>query len=468
MTHTPQTLLESVFDGIPEGIVVVDRSMRILFMNRAASLLLGVLREEAVSHTCGEIVGRGMCDHDCAMAETFRTGHPIHGRPACFGCRDADRRPVQVTTSLLRDASGEVTGGVVTLRDMSLVERIHHDSEGTRGEIVSRSPRMGQLLSVLPAVARSGSTVLLTGESGTGKELFARAIHLNSDRRRGPFVAVNCGALPASLIESEIFGHEAGAFTDARDRKPGQVALAKGGTLFLDEIAELAPVLQVKLLRLLQERVYTPLGGSAPIRADVRFIAATNRDLTAMVREGTFREDLFYRLDVIPFRLPPLRERREDIPALVDRFIERFNAARRKRIEGVSREALRLLMTHPLPGNVRQLENAIEHAFVLCPCGTIEREHLPPDIDNRPVVPAIEIASEMETLEALFLLAALKRNDWSRKATAQELGMNPSTLYRKMKALRVRAPSDGRSRCAEQAETCTPARSPALQSCDGA
>jgi PAS domain S-box-containing protein len=462
MARASQALLEAVLDNVPEGIVAVDREMRILYLNLAASRILDIPREEAQGRTCGEMVGRRNCEGECALRETLRTGHPVHERPVCFGCRDAHRLPVQVTTSLLRDDAGGVSGGVVILRDTSLVERLQRDLGAARAEIVSRSPLVERLLSILPSIARSGSTVLITGESGTGKELFARAIHRESGRRDGPFVPVNCGALPASLIESELFGHEAGAFTDARDRKPGQVALAEGGTLFLDEIGELAPPVQAKLLRLLQERAYLPLGGTAQVRADVRFVAATHRDLASMVREGTFREDLFYRLHVVPLHLPPLRERREDIPPLVDRFIERFNALRGKRIDGISREALRLLMTHPLPGNVRQIENAIEYAFVLCPCGTIEREHLPPYLDDRPVVPAIEIADEMGTLEALFILAALKRHGWSRKATAAELGMNPSTLYRKMKTLGIRAPADGRSRRgagpdAAAPESCTPA-----------
>jgi PAS domain S-box-containing protein len=440
--------MQTICESISEGVIAVDTEMRILFLNRAAERLTATPRRKALGRHCYEVLHLDACETNCALRETLRTGEPLQDRPVCLLRGETERLPVQVSTALLRDEDGVVIGGVETLRDMSLVERLRRDIEGryTVGDIVSKSPRMREVLGILPAVAESDSTVLIRGESGTGKELLARAIHHESRRKSAPFVVVNCAALPESLIESELFGYVKGAFTDARGDKPGQVALADRGTLFLDEVGELSASVQAKLLRVLQERTFLPVGATKPARVDVRFIAATNQDLAKRMEEGDFRSDLYYRLNVVPLLLPPLRERREDIPVLAHHFIERFGRIKGKSIEGISEEALALLTNHPLPGNVRQLENAIEHAFVLCPCGRIEAKHLPHDLRGDRPVPVIEIAEELSELEAMFILAALKRNRWSRKDTATELGIHPSTLYRKMRNLGIKTPpKDGRS-----------------------
>ena len=226
-------------------------------------------------------------------------------------------------------------------------------------------------------MSSSEATALILGPSGTGKELFARAIHALSPRKDGPFVAVNCGALPESLLESELFGYKAGAFTDARTDKPGRIALAEGGTVFLDEIGDLPGLLQVKLLRFLQEKTYEPLGGLGPVGANVRVVAATNADLHARMAEGLFRQDLYYRLNVVTLRLPALRDRREDIPLLIDHFVDEFNTVQGRAVRGVSEDVLQLLMRHEYPGNIRELENILEYAFILCNAGFIQIEHLP-------------------------------------------------------------------------------------------
>ena len=300
---------------------------------------------------------------------------------------------------------------------------------------------MRQVFQLLPQIAESDSTVLIEGASGTGKELFARAIHNLSRRREKRFVALNCAALPDTLLESELFGYKAGAFTDARQDKPGRFALADGGTLLLDEIGDISPAMQVRLLRVLQERVYEPLGSVEPVKTDVRIIAATNKDLGKLVRKGIFREDLFYRIHVIRLALPNLRDRREDIPLLIEHFIAKFNRLQGKDVVGVSDEVLARLMEHDYPGNVRELENVIEHAFVLCRGALIELAHLPPQLRGATEATSPNIAGmTLEAMERFVIADALRRNDGNRAAAARQLGINPSTLFRKLKSLGIDPP----------------------------
>jgi transcriptional regulator with PAS, ATPase and Fis domain len=277
---------------------------------------------------------------------------------------------------------------------------------------------------------------LITGESGTGKEIFARAIHNLSGRGKRPFVAINCGGFPETLIESELFGYESGAFTGATKAKPGRFALAEGGTLFLDEVGDLPALLQVKLLRVLQEKTYEPLGGVRSVKADVRIVAATHRNLEAMAAKETFRQDLYYRINVIKLEIPPLRERMEDVPLLVNHFIGRFSALHDKDISGFSPDALNVLMSYDFPGNVRELENIIEHGCVLCPGNLIRVKHLPESL--RPPAESIAAASSLEEIEKQFILSVLRKHNWNRLATAKELNIHKTTLFRKMKKLSIR------------------------------
>jgi transcriptional regulator with PAS, ATPase and Fis domain len=295
---------------------------------------------------------------------------------------------------------------------------------------------MRQLFELLPQIAESDSAVLLEGASGTGKELFARAIHQLSRRHAKKFIALNCGALPDNLLESELFGYKAGAFTDARRDKPGRFALAEGGTIFLDELGDISAAMQARLLRVLQERVYEPLGGVEPIRTDVRVVAATNKHLRQLVEQGRFREDLFYRVHVMRLELPSLRDRREDIPLLIDHFIAQFNRLKGKDVSGVSDEVLARLMEHDFPGNVRELENLIEHAFVLCRGGVIELNHLPPHLRGNASEEPLRLgqARSLEAMERCLIADALRRHGGNRQQAARELGINPSTLFRKLKA----------------------------------
>jgi transcriptional regulator with PAS, ATPase and Fis domain len=291
--------------------------------------------------------------------------------------------------------------------------------------------------------------VVIHGASGTGKELFARAIHEMSPRRDRRFVAINCGAMPDTLLESELFGYKAGAFTDAKQDRPGRFAHAEGGTLFLDEIGDISPAMQVRLLRVLQEHMYEPLGAVESVRADVRVICATHRDLAELVTTGEFREDLYYRVNVMRLELPTLRERREDIPLLIDHFVGRFNRLQGKDLVGVSDEVLEVLMNHDYPGNARELENIIEHAFVLCRSSIIELHHLPPELvrDTKLALGIDDPPTTLRAMEAIHITDALRRAQGSRKAAAEMLGIHPSTLFRKIRDLKIDVPEhDGRSR----------------------
>jgi transcriptional regulator with PAS, ATPase and Fis domain len=365
-------------------------------------------------------------------------------RPVCITNRRGKRVPVSISATLLKDAQGVVIGGVETLRDLDLIRQLHreYESQYVFEDMISRSKKMRELFDILPAIAESESTVLIEGESGTGKELVAGAIHKLSPRKNGPFVALNCGALPDNLLESELFGFVAGAFTDAKKDKKGRFAIAERGTLLLDEIGDVSQAMQVKLLRVLQEKIYEPLGGTASVPADVRVIAATNKGLDQLVETGSFRSDLYYRINVMRVRLPSLRERKEDIPLLVGHFVDRFNRLRQRNVPGFSPPALSLLLNYDFPGNVRELENIVEHASVLCGGGIIRPEHLPEYLRGERPIPAVEIAGTFAEMEALFLIGALKRNNWSRKDTAAEIGINPSTLYRKIKKLGLTLPNN--------------------------
>jgi transcriptional regulator with PAS, ATPase and Fis domain len=395
-----------------------------------------------------------LCEGACALRRTMDTGQPLVNQACFIVDGDGRRIPISISTALLKDDAGQVVGGVETFRDLTLVEELRRELEGRFqvGDIVSRSPAMRRLLDLLPAVAESDCTVLVEGETGTGKELLARAIHDLGPRRKGPFVAVSCAAIPDTLLEAELFGVRAGAFTGAVKDRPGRFSRANGGTLLLDEVGEVSPAVQVKLLRVLQERRFEPLGASAGQAADVRVIAATNRDLRAMVGRGEFREDLYYRVNVVRLEVPPLRRRREDIPLLAEHFLA---AARRRQGRGpneMSPEAMALFLAHDWPGNVRELENAVEHACVLCSGPRIEALHLPEQLRGR-VLRNRDLAGAVRDAEAEAIREALRRNRNNRLAAARELGLHRATFSRKVKALGLVLPGeDGRSRRVESGD----------------
>ena len=434
-THNKHT--EVILDSITDGVFTVDLDFRITLFNRAAERITGTLRDEAIGRHCWEILKASICEGQCALRETMKTGQPVLCKALFIINSSGESVPISISTALLRDERGNVIGGVETFRDLSLVEELKKKVEQryTFSDIISQNKRMLELFDIIPAVAQSDSTVLIEGESGTGKELFARAIHNLSPRRSKPLVVVNCGALPDALLESELFGHKKGAFTDASSDRKGRFAIAEGGTIFLDEIGDVSPAMQARLLRILQERTYEPLGSSQTLKADVRIITASNRDLRGLVDEGSFRQDLYYRINVVNLRLPPLRKRRKDIPFLIDHFITRFNRLKGKEIAGISPDALTILMKSDFPGNVRELENIIEHCFVLCEGKIILPQHLPAYL--RPHIPLgrPSYPGTLRDIESRLIAEALERNGGNRLATALELGIHKTTLWRKMKRL---------------------------------
>ena len=438
-----------ILDSIADGVFTIDLDWRITSFNAAAERITGMSREEAVGKFCAEVFRATVCEDSCVLRRTMESGEQVINEEISIVRSDGETIPVSISTALLRDADGEIVGGVETFRDLMVITELRKELSASRTfhDIISKNHLMFDLFDIMPDLAESESTVLIVGDSGTGKELFARAVHDLSTRSAGPIVTVNCGALPDTLLEAELFGYRQGAFTDARKDKPGRFAMAEGGTIFLDEIGDISPVTQVKLLRVLQERVYEPLGATESVKADVRVITATNRDLDAMVEEGTFRRDLYYRINVVRLRIPPLRERREDIPLLVDHFIGRFNRLRGRNVTGVTADVMSVLMGHDYPGNVRELENIIEHAFVLCRSGMIGIRHLPDRFRPSAAGKLPAESASLPELEGRFILDALKRNGWNREQTALELGMHKTTLWRKIKRLGVELPSkDGRNR----------------------
>jgi PAS domain S-box-containing protein len=428
-----------VLDSINDGVFTVDNEWHITSFNKAAERITGVNRRQAIGKRCCEVFRASICETACVLRQTLASGRPVVNRAVYILDARGNRLPISISTAVFKDENGKTIGGVETFRDLSLAEDLRKELEAkySFAEIVGRSQSFRQIFQILPQIAESDSTVLIEGASGTGKELFARAIHNLSSRRTKRFVALNCAALPDTLLESELFGYKAGAFTDAKQDKPGRFALADGGTLLLDEIGDISPAMQVRLLRVLQERVYEPLGSVESVKTDVRLIAATNKDLGKLVRKGIFRDDLFYRIHVIRLALPNLRDRREDIPLLIEHFIAKFNRLQGKDVVGVSDEVLARLMEYDYPGNVRELENIIEHAFVLCRGALIELAHLPPQHRGTALgetSPNI-VGMTLEAMERFLIADALRRNDGNRTAAARQLGINPSTLFRKLKML---------------------------------
>jgi PAS domain S-box-containing protein len=448
ITHTTRIILDSISDGV----FTVDHNWKIMSFNRAAEQITGISAEEAIGSKCWEVFRSNMCEGECALRQTMKDGKRLLSSEGYIINSRKKRIPVMTSTSLLKDEKGTVLGGVETFRDLSLVEDLRRELDGRFqiGDMVSRSDAMLKISNILPPLAQSDSAVLIQGETGTGKELLARAIHDLSARKNKKFIGINCGAFPDNLLESELFGYKAGAFTSADKNKPGYFEAAEGGTILLDEIGETSAAFQVKLLRLLEEKEIQPLGSVKPVKSDVRIIASTNRDLAEMVSRGEFRKDLFYRINVVQLVLPPLRERMEDIPLLVDKFIEKMNALKGKYITGIEKGAMALLMKHDYPGNIRELENIIEHAFILCTAGQIMPEHIPQGL--APQALAKKSLSEKSTLDDVLVQAeikaiesALERNGYNRVAAARELGLHKSTLFRKINKYAIELPDmDGR------------------------
>jgi PAS domain S-box-containing protein len=428
-----------ILDSVADGVFTVDRDWRITSFNLSAELITGWNRESAIGQYCSDVFCSSICGKNCAIAESLYTGLPVAGRTITIKNRNGNKVSVSISAAPLVDHDGNVLGGVETFRDLSVEMSLRQQltKKYTFEQIISKSSSMQRIFQIMPEISKSESNVLILGESGTGKELVANAIFHASTRNDKPFVVVNCGALPDTLLESELFGYKAGAFTDARKDRIGRFAAAEGGTIFLDEIGDIPQSLQVKLLRVLQQKVYEPLGSNTPVKADVRIIAATNKDLLELVKRGEFRDDLYYRLNVVNILLPPLRERLEDIPLLLEHFVNKFRAEKQKDIVGVSDEVIALLMKYNYPGNIRELENIIEYGFILCPGGFIQLEHLPDTFGGQdqkfdsPLLSAYEGLS-LEKIEKNVIQLSLQRNKWRKMMTCRELGISKDTLRRKI------------------------------------
>jgi PAS domain S-box-containing protein len=428
-----EEISQLIFQSISDGVFTVDENRIITAFNRAAEEITGFEAHEAVGKHCFDIFRTEFCHTRCPLKDTLQHHDPVEDVRVSIITKEGCDLPISVTTTLLRDDHGDAVGAVEFFRDLSTLEDLHRRLDERRAveDVVSVNREMQQLVQLLPDIAKSECNVLITGPSGSGKELVAQVIHSISPRKYGPYIRINCGALPATLLESELFGYEKGAFTDAKRDKPGKFCLANGGTLLLDEISEMDPSLQVKLLRVLNDGEYQPLGSTKTMHTDARILAATNADLEQAIERGVFREDLFFRINVVELKIPPLMERPEDIPLLADHFLKKFRKKTRKGIARLSPEALGMLRRYSFPGNVRELENAIEHAFVMCHSDTIEPEHLPVSIMRRSAV--VSGVSPGKRNEKDVIAEALRRNHGNRAKTARELGIHRTTLWRKAK-----------------------------------
>lgn len=431
----------SVFDALGYGLFAVDEGWNVLIFNKEAERITGFRRNEAMGCKCWEVFHTEFCNDRCPLQQALSSGTRADRRQVHFLTRDNRRVALEISASAMRDADGAIMG-VECFREVSAMPMAGADPPAGNPlrHIVGRHPLMIQLFDVLRMVAPTDASVLLTGETGTGKGLLAKAVHELSRRRAGPFVSVNCAALPDKLLESELFGYRKGAFTDARADKPGMFELAQGGTIFLDEIGDLPPELQSKLLQALEERRFYPLGATRPVSVNVRVVAATNRDLGRRASEGGFRSDLYYRLRVVELRLPPLRERPTDIVPLAESFLAKSAERYAKPATHLDDGVKRLLASYAFPGNVRELKHLIEHAVILSDGNTLSLAHFPAQM-ARPVADAVQpgpnarrtAGGSLHERERELLLQALADNDWSMSRTASQLGINRTTLWRRMR-----------------------------------
>jgi len=430
---------ELIFQSISDGVFTVNENRIITSFNRAAEEITGFMASEAVGKHCFDIFRTEVCHTRCALKDTLQYHDPVENARVNIITRQGHELPISVTTTQLKNEDGKVIGAVEFFRDLSDIEHLERRLDERRAidDIVSVNREMQQLVQLLPDVAKSECSVLIEGPSGSGKELIAQVIHNLSPRKYGPYIKLNCAALPASLLESELFGYVKGAFTDAKRDKPGQFCLANGGTLLLDEISEMDVSIQVKLLRVLNNGEYQPLGSTKPMHTDARILAATNADLRKCIEQGTFREDLYFRINVVELRIPPLRDRPNDIPILSDHFLRRFQRKTGKPIERFSPEAIATLRKYAFPGNVRELENAVEHAFVMCHGKEIMPRHLPVTIIRGSDM--VNGVTPGKKHEKDVIIETLHRHQGNRTRAAQELGFHRSTLWRKMKIYRLDA-----------------------------
>lgn len=429
------------FDSLPIGIFVIDTDMNIVSFNACAERITGFSKAEAMACKCFEIFRAKQCFGACPLrAALEKKGANLRARNTIL-TRDNVEIPVEITASVMTDSEGQVTGALECFQEAfpeNLADSGEDNdlpSENPFEYIIGNDPRIRKVVDICQVASKTDAQILITGETGTGKDVFARCIHQASLRREGRLIKVNCAAMPEDLLESELFGYKKGAFTDAKADKPGRFQLAEGGTIFLDEIGELGLGLQSKLLQVLDESTFYPLGASKPVIVDVRVVSSTNRDLERMVADGLFREDLYYRLKVINVVLPPLRDRSSDLHLFIDHFLNEKGHE-----HGLTARARELLLYHSYPGNIRELKHVVEHACIMSQEKPITPEMLPESVHGSLEV---ETRNEQATLQDDFqgidseeraqILKALRDNGWSRQKTAEALSINRTTLWRKMK-----------------------------------
>ncbi|MGA2434434.1 MAG: sigma 54-interacting transcriptional regulator [Bryobacteraceae bacterium] len=435
-------VLEAVFDQISDALVLYDTDQHIAGMNRAAEKLFGLGADEVVGRNCNDVFRCGICEPGCGLLEGLHSLNGVPNGTVHLHTDDGRERLALIRTAKVFNESGELEGLIATIKDLT------GEMAPMQRDVIANSAAMRQVLGFVRKVASSeATTVLLEGENGTGKDLVAKTLHYESARQAEPFIAINCAAIPETLLESELFGYEKGAFTDARAQKRGLFELADKGTLFLDEIGEVPLTLQTKLLRVLEEQSFRRLGGLKDIIVDVRFVAATNKNLREAVKEGAFRQDLYFRLNVIQIVIPPLRERREDIRPLARFFIELYNRKFKRHIEGLSEEATELLMRHDWPGNVRELRNAVERAMILEESSLIGAASLPIAISHTESKPGDAIETTLEIPEGglslvdnerQLLARSLEKTGGNQTQAARLLRITRDTLRYKMKKYNLR------------------------------
>src|SRR5579863_948358 len=436
------SVLESVFDQLSDALVLYDPEYRITGVNRAAEKLFGMSSEEMLGKHCQDIFRCTLCEPGCGVLVGLNQSPAAPNCTVRLHTDNGNERLVVMRTNQMLNEAGELTGVVATIKDIT------EEAAPQKREVIAESPGMRDVMNFVRRVAASeATTILLEGENGTGKDLVAKTLHYQSLRQAEPFIAINCAAIPETLLESELFGYEKGAFTDARSQKRGIFELADKGTLFLDEIGEIPLMLQAKLLRVLEDQTFRRLGGLKDIKLDLRVVAATNRNLREAVKEGAFRQDLYFRLNVIQILIPPLRDRTEDIVPLTRFFIEHYNRKFKRNIEGVTEEAGKLLVYHDWPGNVRELRNAIERAMILEDSGFITASSLPiaisrPDPGAPMAIPAnAEIPPDglsLEDNERGLLVRALEKTSGNQTQAARLLRVTRDTLRYKMKKFNLR------------------------------
>lgn len=433
--------VDSIIESLADGVLTVDRELRITSFNKGMEKLTGLKESDVIGHTCNEVLNADNCTGDCPFAFTLKNGYGLANITERITGRDGNVIPVFISTAFLKDGDSDI-GLIATVRDASEIEKLKKEINDRYNfsNIIGKSVPVQQLFELIETLSETDCAVLIEGESGTGKELVARAIHHESSRRNRRFVKINCSAIVAGLFESELFGHVRGAFTGAIKDKIGKFELADGGTIFLDEIGEMPPALQSKLLRVIQDKEFEKVGDNKTIRVDVRIIAATNKNLQDDIKAGVFREDLYYRLCIVPVTMPPLRERKEDIPLLVSHFLAKcsLKSQNSRKIIEVSPIALSALMDYDWPGNIRELENAIEHAFIRCKSNIIDRESLPLAVYT---FQSQNVKSHGERMTGPNRAESDKKNikelldkfNWNKATVARHLGIGRTTLWRKLK-----------------------------------